>query len=95
MSIEAKIIADSVGGKSPRITTFELRYPRFIHAEFMTHRMFSRNASSSRAIPVERQIAAIIEDTAMPVHWGMNQKGMQADHESDAPVQIGITRRPK
>lgn len=88
MSITAKVIADSVGPKSPRITTFELRYPRFIHAEFMTHRMFSRNASSSRAIPVERQIQSIIEDTAMPVHWGMNQSGMQADQETDAMVEI-------
>jgi len=88
MTITAKIIADSVGPKSPRITTFELHYPRFIHAELMTHRMFSRNASSSRAIPVERQIAAIIEDTAMPVHWGMNQSGMQAEQETDAAVFV-------
>lgn len=86
MSIEAKIIADSIGEKSPRLTTFELRYPRFVHSEYMTHRMFSRNASSSRAIPVERQIAMIKEDTAMPIHWGMNQKGMQAAQESDALI---------
>jgi len=84
MSITAKIIEDSTGPKCPRITTLELRYPRFIHAEFMTHRQFSRNASSSRAIPVERQIQSIREDTAMPVHWGKNQKGMQANEESDA-----------
>lgn len=88
MTITAKIIADSVGPKTERITTFELRYPRFIHAELMTHRMFSRNASSSRAIPVERQIESIREDTAMPVHWGANQKGMQADNETDALVSI-------
>lgn len=93
MSITAKIIADSVGPKSPRITTFELRYPRFIHAEFMTHRMFSRNASSSRAIPVERQIQSIIEDTAMPVHWGMNQSGMQADKETTAEVVMKQYRK--
>ena len=89
MSITAKIIEDSVGPKCPRITTFELRYPRFIHAEFMTHRQFSRNASSSRAIPVERQIQSIKEDTAMPIHWGKNQKGMQADEESDELIIIG------
>lgn len=86
MTITAKVIADSVGARAPRLTTFELRYPRFIHAEFMTHRMFSRNAGSSRAIPVEKQIQAIIEDPAMPVHWGKNQKGMQADEENDSLV---------
>lgn len=88
MTIEAKIVADSIGPRHPRLTTFELRYPRFIHAELMTHRMFSRNASSSRAIPVERQIEAIIEDTAMPIHWGKNQSGMQAAEESDAPLMV-------
>lgn len=88
MSITAKIIEDSIGPKTPRITTFELRYPRFIHAEFMTHRQFSRNASSSRAIPVERQIQSIREDTAMPIHWGKNQSGMQANEETDALVPV-------
>jgi len=88
MTITAKVIADSIGPFSPRITTLQLRYPRFIHAEFMTHRVFSRNASSSRAIPVEKQIEMIREDTAMPSHWGKNQSGMQADEESDAGVII-------
>lgn len=78
MTITARIIADSVGADAPRLTTLELRYPRFIHAEFMTHRVFSRNASSSRAIPVRKLIDDVIGDPAMPVHWGKNQKGMQA-----------------
>lgn len=89
MTISAKIITDSYNQKSGRITTFQLRYPRFIHAEFMTHRVFSRNASSSRAIPVEKMIADIIADTAMPIHWGRNQPGMQAFEECDALVQLG------
>ena len=89
MTISAKIIADSIGPKTPRLTTMELRYNRFIHAEFMTHRVFSRNASSSRAIPVERQIQSIIEDTAMPMHWGKNQPGMQANEEQNALIYDG------
>lgn len=86
MTIEAKIIADSISPAGKRITTFQLRYPRFIHAELMTHRVFSRNASSSRAIPVERMIEDLLRDPAMPVYWGANQKGMQAAEElsSDA-----------
>jgi len=86
MTIEAKVIADSIGPGCPRITTFQLHYPRFIHSEFMTHRVFSRNASSSRAIPVETQIKMIREDTAMPSHWGKNQPGMQADEECNEYV---------
>lgn len=88
MTIEAKVIADSIGPKSRRLTTLQLKYPRFIHAEFMTHRHFSRNASSSRAIPVEKQIEMLLEDTAMPIHWGKNQSGMQAEHESSARVMV-------
>src|ERR1700693_1578480 len=81
MTVSAKIVADSVGQAGQRITTMQLRYPKFIHGEFMTHRVFSRNASSSRAIPVERLIQDVIDDPAMPVFWGKNQKGMQAKEE--------------
>jgi thymidylate synthase ThyX len=81
MTITAKVIADSIADGCPRLTTMQLRYPRFIHAEFMTHRVFSRNASSSRAIPIERVIQDVMDDTAMPIHWGANQSGMQAGEE--------------
>ena len=78
MTIEAKIIKDSISIKDQiRVTTFILKYPRFIHAEFMTHRDFSRNASSSRAIPVKRQIELVLEDPAVPIAFTKNQRGMQ------------------
>lgn len=83
MTISAKIILDSLAPNGMRLTTFELKYPRFIHSEFMTHRMLSRNASSSRAIPIEKMIEAVLNDPAMPVYWGANQKGMQASVELD------------
>ena len=56
--ISAKVILCSQSNEqgAPPIWTMQLRYPRFIHAEFMTHRVFSRNASSSRAIPVKKQL---------------------------------------
>lgn len=78
MTIEARIEKDSVGPNGVRITTFVLKYPRFIHSEFMTHRAFSRNASSSRAIPFEKQMKMIEDDMAMPLEFRANQKGMQA-----------------
>lgn len=88
MAVTATVIADSIADGCPRLTTLQLRYPRFIHAEVMTHRVFSRNASSSRAIPIERMIQDVIDDPAMPVHWGKNQPGMQAREESDAYVTL-------
>ncbi len=78
MTITAEIIADSLHPRNgSRLTTFVLKYPRFIHAEFMTHRAISRNASSSRAIPVAKFIAWTQQDPAMPVAWMKNQSGMQ------------------
>ena len=81
MTISAKIIKDSISEKNNRLTTMQLCYPRFIHSEFMTHRVFSRNASSSRAIPVAKMIEQVRTNPAMPIHWGANQPGMQANGE--------------
>lgn len=75
--IKVEIVADSVSEIGARITTFLLTYPRFIHSEFMTHRMFSRNASSSRAIPVSKQIQEVINNPAIPMVFTKNQRGMQ------------------
>ncbi len=80
--ITAKVIEDSVSAHTGiRLTTMQLQYPRLIHAEFMTHRVFSRNASSSRAIPVAKVIEQVRKEPAMPIHWGVNQPGMQAKAE--------------
>jgi hypothetical protein len=79
--ISAEVVLDSyydTGSKISRVTTMKLRYPRFIHSEFMTHRVFSRNASSSRAIPIQKVISQVWNDPAVPVYWGWNQKGMQS-----------------
>lgn len=76
-----KMIEDSIATNGKQITTLQLQYQRFIHAEFMTHRVFSRNASSSRAIPVDKIIAQVLDNPAMPVHWGANVPGMQANEQ--------------
>lgn len=81
--ISAEVIADSVSTEGKRLTTFKLVYPKFIHGEFMTHRVISRNASSSRAIPVAKLIAEVLDEAtrAGPVYWGAEQKGMQSGAE--------------
>lgn len=80
-NITAKIIKDSINIEGNRVTTFELEYPRFIHAEFMTHRQLSKNSSSSRAIPSNKMIDLIKNNPAMPIYWGKNKSGMQAKEE--------------
>ena len=80
-SFSVRILADSISPKGVRITTFGLKYPRMIHAEALTHRVFSRNAGSSRAVPVATINRTIRKDPAMPVFWGTNQSGMTAAEE--------------
>lgn len=80
--ITSRIVADSIAPNGKRITTFELEYPRLIHSELLTHRALSRNAASSRAIPAIAMIKSVWSNPAEPVHWGMNQSGMQAETDS-------------
>ena len=78
---EAKLITHSIGMDKQELMTYYLRYPRFIHAEMMTHKDFSRSASSSRAIPIMKMIKQVWFNPAIPIHWGRNQAGMQANQE--------------
>lgn len=88
--ISVEVIKDSYNPEfSSRITTLVLEYPRIIHSELMTHRLFSRNASSSRAIPVSKVIEQVRTNPAMPVRFGKNQAGMQDAGEYDNPIHFG------
>lgn len=78
--------------RSP-LFTIHARYPRFIHAEVMTHRVFSRNARSSRAVPVKTMIEEIKTDPVVPWHWGRNQRGMQAAEECDNTIRLKVGAR--
>jgi hypothetical protein len=78
--ITAKVIAAS-DYNGTVLWSLQLQYPRFIHSELMTHRVFSRSASSSRAIPVKKMLSQVWNEPAEPVHWGRNQPGMQANEQ--------------
>lgn len=80
----ATVIADSLSYSGKRIITMELVYPRYIHSELMTHRMFSRNASSSRATPVKVLAKEVIEDPVFFDYVGKNKSGMVAGNELKA-----------
>ncbi len=75
--ISAKIIADSVNELGDRLTTFVLVFPRIVLAEFNTHRVFSRNSASSRAIPFEKMLKMVKENPFIPIKWMKEHKGMQ------------------
>lgn len=77
----AKIICDSVNEYGDRLTTMVIQFHRFILPEVNTHRMLSKNTSSSRAIPVNKLLEQVEEIEAYPLFWGANCKGMSAKQE--------------
>lgn len=77
--IAAEVIADSITDQGHRLTTMKLTFPRFILAELNTHRMFSRNSASSRAIPFEKMVQAVQDDPFIPIAWQKSHKGMQGN----------------
>jgi thymidylate synthase ThyX len=83
MAYAARVIADSVSESGRRLVTMEVTFPRLVLAEFNTHRVFSRNSASSRAIPIKKQLARIREAPFVPETWGLNKAGMQAEHDAD------------
>ena len=76
--ITAQVICDSIAPGGSRLTTMELESPRSTLAEFNTHRVFSRNSASSRAIPVQKILERVREDPFVPIRWEGNRPGMQA-----------------
>lgn len=84
--ISAKVIADTIH-KGHRITSLQLVMPRFILAQFNTHRSFSRSTTSSRAIPTAKLLDMVRTEYAHPVFWGKNQAGMQASEELEESIK--------
>lgn len=79
MSFAARAIADSISTLSRiRIITILATYPRLIHSEVMTHRMFGRNSASTRAIPLKNQLRNILTNPFIPEKFGINEPGMQS-----------------
>lgn len=74
---KAEILADSLSPTGDRLTTMKVTFPRIVLAEFNTHRMFSRNSASSRAIPFEKMVEMVQEKPFIPIAWQKTHKGMQ------------------
>lgn len=79
--MQVKVIADSISKEGKRITTFELIYPRFIHAEMLRHRVFSRTVESSRAKPIKKNLDEVRINPVLPRHLTLNEPGMVGTKE--------------
>lgn len=85
--IKSRLVADSIAPSGKRIRTYEVEFHRFVTPEYNTHRVLSKNAASTRAIPLLTQIDNIINSPALPVFYGKNQAGMVAEQELDPEAQ--------
>ncbi len=88
--MQAEVILASQGPGLKPIYTIRTRYPRPIHGEVMTHRVFGRNARSSRAVPVRTMLDEVRRIPYVPWHWGKNQRGMQAEEECSELIELDI-----
>ena len=96
----ARVLTDSVSPAGVRLTTMEVCFPRFVLSEFNTHRVFSRNSSSSRAVPTSKMIERVLQNPAMPAEWGVNKAGMSAsealsDQEAEAARTLWLKARDR
>ncbi len=94
----AEVVADSISPEEIRLTSVEVTMARFVLAELNTHRMFSRNSASSRAIPVEKQLLRILKKPYLPQEWGQNATGMSSKEslsaeETEVANRIWLTAR--
>jgi thymidylate synthase ThyX len=80
----ARVLLDSTSPAGIRLTTLEVVFPRFVLAEFNTHRVLSRNSASSRSVPTAKLIERAEHDPVMPLEWGRNKAGMSASDELGA-----------
>src|SRR5687767_4170317 len=95
MAVSAEILLDSYCqdelGQVFRLTTFKLKMPKLIVAQFNTHGSIRRNSASARAVPIQKIIQRVIDDPVIPMKWGTNKPGMQAGDEPDeATIAQGL-----
>lgn len=96
--ISAKVVADSLDPRGNRLTSLLITFPRIILAEINTHRMLSKNTSSSRAIPFNKMVEAVENDPFTPVAWQKEHKGMQGseyldEHNSEVATEHWLKAR--
>lgn len=86
---KATVIAHSISSVTGKeIVSFELEFPRIILAEFNTHNALSKNASSSRAIPVPTMLKQVRENPAFLARYGAANTGMQDNGPHDGLVEF-------
>lgn len=72
--ISAEIVAHSTNQFGDELISVLCTFPRIILAEVNTHRMLSKNTSSSRAIPFEKMVESVKNDPFIPYRYLIDNK---------------------
>ena len=86
--IKAEIVAHSLSPQGDELISVLCTFPRIILAEVNTHRMLSKNTSSSRAIPFNKMVEAVQNDPFVPIAWQKEHKGMQGSEYITDELEI-------
>ena len=88
--ISAKIVADSISPQGDRLISVLCTFPRIILAEVNTHRMLSKNTSSSIAIPFKKMVESVQNDPFTPIAWQSKHSGMQGSEYLTGSSEIKL-----
>lgn len=87
--IKAEIVAHSINEQGDELISVLATFPRIILAEVNTHRMLSKNTSSSRAIPFNKMVEAIQDNPFIPIAWQKHHSGMQGNEYHTGEGNVG------
>ena len=86
--INAEIVAHSLSPQGNELISVLCTFPRIILAEVNTHRMLSKNTSSSRAIPFHKMVEVVQNDPFIPIAWQKEHTGMQGSEYFSKETEI-------
>ena len=90
MKNKVYIVGHSLSPQSAETITVLATFPRIILSEINTHRMLSKNTSSSRAIPFLKMVEAIQNNPFVPIAWQKYHPGMQGSEYLDETVKYDL-----
>ena len=67
--ISAEIVGHSLSPQNDELISVLVTMPRIILSEMNTHRMLSKNTSSSRAILFNKMVEAVQNNPFIPIAW--------------------------
>lgn len=91
MTNQAEVLLASINAKTGQsLVTFRIECPFWVWYDLLTHRALSRNASSTRAIPLRKMAQRVRQDMARPTDFKRAQSGMVANDSLPADVQTQL-----